>query len=655
MFVKLASRNVRRQIGHYLIYFITVSLTVALMFAINNVIFSEPLLARAETIGELKSGLIGITVFVSLIVAFVLGYATSYMLRLRKREFGTYLTLGMTRQNIVSIFLLETLLLCFAALGTGMLLGLFFYQGLMAVITHLMELNMVFASYSLQGFLLTIGMVATVFLLSSATSALYLKKVSIYDLIHGDKKVEKAVRHPIFWLIVTFLSLAAVIGSCIAFSHHVEQVLHNGGDTAGGLLLPLLILAVALVLFHIGLARSVVHLLLKNKVICSHGTNTFTLRQLSGRLGANSAMAGILAFLIAFAVIGANVSFVQKVSEQASLEKQYPFDIQVTLDPHESPAIPPEQAESIIGRYAPIETKIPYATYSSGTGYLHSFTKWTGEGYEGLTDSLIRESDLNRLLAVMGRDPIVLDGSFKILANFPQVMGFNFSDAVLKLGRQSYSFGGILSDLPRFSFVYFLAVVPDEAVTDLPEETSCIAYDLNGARFDAQALRAELSYTYTPENASYTTERCDYQIKEYGRARMNGQNAIFVIGALYIAIVFVCMAMAVLALKTLSGLAEDRQRYGILFRIGADTKEQSRSLFRQIFCFFFLPFAMPLLLSIPTGLICAQIMRIGGFPAQTPEVYGIAAAIAAVLAVIYLLYFTATYLVSKKTVVQTRP
>lgn len=41
MFAKLAFRNVKRQVGNYLIYFITVSLTVALMFAVNSAIFSE--------------------------------------------------------------------------------------------------------------------------------------------------------------------------------------------------------------------------------------------------------------------------------------------------------------------------------------------------------------------------------------------------------------------------------------------------------------------------------------------------------------------------------------------------------------------------------------------------------------------------------------
>lgn len=131
MLGKLAVRNVRRQIGNYLIYFITVSLTVALMFAFNSVVYSPQLQQAADAMDELKTGLTAITVFISLIVAFVLGYATSFMLRLRKREFGTYLTLGMTRRNILALFVLETLILGARRLAAGIVLGLFVYQGLM--------------------------------------------------------------------------------------------------------------------------------------------------------------------------------------------------------------------------------------------------------------------------------------------------------------------------------------------------------------------------------------------------------------------------------------------------------------------------------------------------------------------------------------------
>ena len=150
MLAKLAARNVRRQIGNYVIYFITVSLTVGLMFAVNGAIFEEQLVAHAQAITELRMGLIAITVLVSLIVAFVLGYATSFMLRLRKREFGTYLTLGMTRKNILQIFVLETLILCSVALCAGLALGLLFYQGLMAVITKITDVTFTIAAYSLK-------------------------------------------------------------------------------------------------------------------------------------------------------------------------------------------------------------------------------------------------------------------------------------------------------------------------------------------------------------------------------------------------------------------------------------------------------------------------------------------------------------------------
>ena len=41
MFAKLALRNVRRQIRNYLIYFVTVSLSIALLFAVNNLSYSD--------------------------------------------------------------------------------------------------------------------------------------------------------------------------------------------------------------------------------------------------------------------------------------------------------------------------------------------------------------------------------------------------------------------------------------------------------------------------------------------------------------------------------------------------------------------------------------------------------------------------------------
>jgi putative ABC transport system permease protein len=650
MFAKLASRNVKRQIGNYLIYFITVALTVALMFAVNNVIFNEQLQSYAESMSELRTGLTAIVVFVSLIVAFVLGYATSFMLKLRKREFGTYLTLGMTRTNILFIFILETMIMCVSALGIGILFGLFLYQGVMMIMTNLMEMEFAFAAYSLKGLALTVILVCGVFLLSSLTSAIYLKRVSIYNLIHGDKKVEKFVKHPGLWLTVMLVSLGAIIGSCLLFQTDIEQTF-LGDSEGGGMLLSTAILAVSIVLFHIGLARSVVNLILKSKRLCAKGTNTFIFRQLSGKLNANSVMAGILAFLITFAVIGANVSFVQKVSEQAALDEYYPFDISSAMYAENGkPPFSLAEANTIISQYTQIEFSISYNVYTTGSNTLHGFTQWNGEGYTGLNDSLVTESDYNRLLTALGKKPIQLNNSFLIVSNEPSIMQYDFSKAELDLNGLTYRFEGYSDEKPMNSHAYFFAVVPDEAVKDLTIDSECVAMDVKDGKYDAEGLRKALSYTYSSQNGPYTFERCDYSIKEYARLQRNSNSAIFIVGALYISVIFVFMAMAILALKTLSELSDDKQRYRILFRLGTDNREQCKTLFHQTFSFFFLPFALPMILSIPTAFICGQIFKLGGFSELMGQSYSNSVSISLSLIAIYSLYFIATYLIAKRNI-----
>lgn len=650
MFAKLAFRNVKRQVGNYLIYFITVSLTVALMFAVNSAIFSEELLERASAIAELRAGLIALTVFISLIVALVLGYATSFMLKLRKREFGTYLTLGMTRKNILSVFLLESLILCAASLGTGLALGLLFYQGLNGGRHQFDGDEFAFAAYSAKGFFLTIGLVCIVFALASLTSALYLKRVSVYNLIHGDKKVEKGVRFPAFWLAVTLLSLAAVVGSCIVFSLQIEKTM-KGGGSGFGMFGALAVLAAAIVLFHAGAAKSIVNLLLKNKRFKNRGTNAFTLRQLSGKLGSNSALAGALAFLIAFAVIGSNVSFVQKISNDATLDKNYPFDISATLERGEAHPFPFDEAERIIEKYTAIEEKLYYSTYTSENNYLHSFTKWSGEGYGGLYDTFMTESDFNKIYGALGFAPIDLKGGFKIVADDARVENFDFSAAVLEADGKAYFYRGTEKGFPRLKYSYFFAVVPDEAAAALSLECEGAAYTLEKGKYDARGLREELLYEYKYEGG-YTYLYCDYKIREYARMDLNAGTAVFIVAALYIAVVFVFMAMAILALKTLSGIADDKRRYEVLYRLGADRGEQSRTLFRQTFSFFFLPFALPILLSIPSGMICRQIMTSSGYMLAASKMLAVAGCIALVMTAIYVLYFSATYLVAKRSVIR---
>lgn len=651
MFGKLAFRNVRRQLGNYLIYFITVTLTIAMMFALCNLIFSNELLDYAKNMSKLMGGLIGLSVVVALIVAFVLGYATSFMLKLRKREFGTYLTLGMTRKNILCMFAVENLLIGVVALGAGLLLGLVIFQGMIGIVAYVLEIKIALASYSLTGLLMTIGLTCGIFLLSTITSTVYLKKVTIYDLLHAEKKMDRATKHPVLWMVVTVLSFAGIVVSIIGCYDMMRSMLLSAAsdtENSSSFMLYIVLLAVSVVFYHIGFAKSAVNILLKNEKIKSSGTNTFVLRQLSGQLGANSVLCGIIAFLITATVICTNVCFGQKTTVNQFLNHEFPFDITANLTAGDNAPFSYEESRDIIGQYADIHETVPYKIYTSGNGYLHTFTPWSG--YENLHDNFIKESDFNKLVLKLGYKPVSLDREFLIVANNTKTMGCDFSGAELQLNGSTYHFKEMTDQYPSLlHFAYFLTVIPDEAATGMETDAEYAAMDLENTDFDAQALYDQLTYT-TQNDSGDLIERCEFYIHEYYAIQENSMTAIMIVGELYLAIIFVFMTVAILTMKLLSGISEDKKRFKLLYQLGTSKDEQKKALFRQVFSYFAVPLVLPILLSIPAAFICSQLVKFGGYPSLVPQMYANASIIALILIATHILYFSATYYVEKRSV-----
>lgn len=87
MFGKLAFRNVRRSARDYLVYVLTMTFIVALMFAFNSIIFSRDIQKMYELAG-MMAAMIGIaTFFIVLIVAWLINYMVRFMLEKRSQQF----------------------------------------------------------------------------------------------------------------------------------------------------------------------------------------------------------------------------------------------------------------------------------------------------------------------------------------------------------------------------------------------------------------------------------------------------------------------------------------------------------------------------------------------------------------------------------------
>ena len=133
------------------------------------------------------------------------------------------------------------------------------------------------------------------------------------------------------------------------------------------------------------------------------------------------------------------------------------------------------------------------------------------------------------------------------------------------------------------------------------------AYSLADKKFNGYALMEALSYIAENPFGGNSRKCCDYSIQEFDRITENSTSAFFVVGALFIAAVFLLMALAILALKILSNLAEDKCRYKVLYHLGAGEQEQSSALFWQTFSFFILPFVFAALMSVPYYVLCRNV------------------------------------------------
>ena len=114
MFSKLALRNVRRSFRDYGVYLLTLTFGVCLFYVFNSLetqavfqyLGSGPQAPTAQAIRELIGML---SVFVWVVLAFLILYASGFLIRRRKGELGTYLLLGMERGQVARLLLLETL------------------------------------------------------------------------------------------------------------------------------------------------------------------------------------------------------------------------------------------------------------------------------------------------------------------------------------------------------------------------------------------------------------------------------------------------------------------------------------------------------------------------------------------------------------------
>lgn len=229
MYLKLALRNIRRSVRDYAIYFITLLFGVAVFYAFNS-IGSQQILFDMESsastsVFESTTQLLGMfSVVVACVLGFLILYANQFLIRRRKREFGTYLVLGMTPGHVSRIVLYETVLVGLISLAVGLICGVLLSQALSFFTAALFGTTMSNYQFvfSPDALVVTLACFAAIYVVVALFNTFTVSRCKLIDLIRAGERNERAgVRNPWACLVV-FVAAIAVL------AYAYQQLIANG-------------------------------------------------------------------------------------------------------------------------------------------------------------------------------------------------------------------------------------------------------------------------------------------------------------------------------------------------------------------------------------------------------------------------------------------
>lgn len=659
MLAKLAYKNASRSLRDYLIYFMTLVLAVCIFYMFNSIyaqrevmVVTESLSASMETLRKIMSI---ITVFVSIILGFLIVYANNFFIRRRKKELGIYMTLGMNKSKISAILVLETSLIALVALLLGLLLGVFGSQFMSLFTAWIFEADMshfkfVFSPDAALKSMMYFGIIFAVVIVFNT---LVLTKLKLIDLIYGARKNQKRLfRRPLLnniIFVMAIISLAAAYG----------LILYNGLIQLNSLFWSSILLGIiGTALFFFSVTGFIAQFSKARSSLYFKDVNMFVIRQLSSKINDNVVSLTIvtLILLLVIGIFSTGYSL-QKILSQ-DLKARTPYDISFYnyFDDNNQP----------IYNHFPDELQV-----EQQGGYAHELTLYAI--YDEHLPAKEMQKNAKDIVAEAGQQRTIID--FISLSDYNQTMRF-LEQPTIALSDDQYAFvctfdilisqydqlseqerqitiagqalnayGDTLTTRITNQYHDIMMVLPDHYLT--PENAYgtilSIAFDNEE---QAGIYNDKIEAYYSSQQLDIRGETMPfyyYDTKIQIKQASITNKAILSFLAIYLGIVFMIACAAVLAIQQLTEAADNKQRYDVLKKLGVDKKMLDRALFRQILFYFLAPLSLAIVHAVVGLKVANDLIIVFGKINLARSI-----AVTAVFVVaIYGLYFLFTYLGSK--------
>lgn len=674
MLFKLSLKNIKKSIKDYAIYFFTLILGVAIFYVFNAIddqtVMMNVSSSTYEIIKLLTSILSSVSVFVSFILALLIIYASRFLIKRRNKEFGIYLTLGMSKRKISLILFFETLIIGILSLAVGLGVGFILSQLMSIIVANMFEANLTKFTFifSKSACLKTLLYFSIMYLIVMIFNTINISKCKLIDLIHSNKKSEKIkLKNP-------YICTVIFIISCIVLGFAYYQVTSgiNNGSIVKIIYVPIILGSISTFFIFWSLSGLLLRIFMSIKKIYYKGLNSFTLRQFSSKINTTVFSTTIICLMLFITICVLSSALSMKNSLNKNLTDLSPRDIElskssnVNLEESDLTDIKKQNLrlnfEEIFAKFgfdidANFKNTVYFSLYFDDSvtlkSTLGSYYKIAKKQYPYLRYNdyiiLMTNSDYNNLDASFNLEKVTLKSNeYVVVGNYQEML--NIKNEALKrntkitLNQKSYypkyqkAINGFYEMGSQKSEVGFI-VLPDNALSDDKKIMNRMIADYNGNQADIEAKINSI----TEKTSFYTDYGLTLNTKKDIRDASVGLGAIVTFLGLYLGIIFLISCAAILALKELSESSDNAEKFNMLRKIGVDEKMINKTLFRQIGIFFMFPLLLAIIHSIFGIMFCNIILK-------TMEIsFNLKAVIITAILMVFIYggYFLVTYICSK--------
>ena len=674
MLTKLAFKNVGKSVRDFTVYFFTLAFGVCVFYMFNSIYAQQAMFdmteKQTETVQSICEILSYVSIFVAVILGFLIVYANGFFIKRRKKELGIYMTLGMSKRKISLILVLETSLIALLALIVGIFGGIFLSQFMSVFTAKIFEVDMTSFEFvfSFDAMIKSILYFGIIFIVVIIFNVISISRFKLIDLIYGERKNQKLkIRN-------TKVNAILCIMSMVILGLAYYLIIDNGMLYINENFLAAIILGIiGTLLFFFSLSGLLTVLIGKNKNLYYKNLNMFVVRQLGSNINTNfisiSVVSIVLLFTIGIFATGYGIQnvFSKEIKNMALYD--YSFESSVILTSGETweytdPENPEESyilysannladLKEFISKNEYVKNYNIYKEYLSDITHS-SFGVALPEGYEAMRELLIRYvsvSDYNKQMELIGGDKLELDDEhYVLLSNYSQINSYYQSvveaNAKLTIGSKTlYPLKWIEGSVCNME--EGIVIVSDKVAEENKE--NCVYYMEN---LNVNLNDKSDEEKFENQVAEYTQQYAEKNGKEFYTSYISKTDiynssitvkALLSFIAIYLGIVFMVTCAAILAIQQLTEASENKNRYELLAKLGADKKMLNKALFVQIFCYFIFPLVLGVVHSV-FGLIAVQKTLVD---IVTIDISATLLPTGIFVGLLYTAYFLLTYISSK--------